>query len=110
MASEAAANETHALGNLDIEGVEMEGDSGLGVRMDKALVKGVLIGLPVAYVGLVVGLLLITDRDLVQSIETAVLPGLMMGVFFGGFFGLALMLLDIEREEKRARSGSRNRK
>jgi hypothetical protein len=90
--------------------VDMEEEFGLGTRMGRSLVKGILIGLPLAYVGLVAGLLLMTERDLAKSIETAVLPGLLIGVFFGGFFGMAIMLLGVEREERRARSRRRNGK
>ncbi|MGF1666753.1 MAG: hypothetical protein ACFCVC_10840 [Acidimicrobiia bacterium] len=90
--------------------VDMEEEFGLGARMGKSLVKGILIGLPISYVGLVVALLLMTERDFVRSIETAVLPGLLIGVFFGGFFGMAIMLLGVEREERRAKSRRRQGK
>ena len=90
--------------------VDMEEEFGLGARMGKSLVKGILIGLPISYVGLVAALLLMTERDFVRSIETAVLPGLLIGVFFGGFFGMAIMLLRVEREERRAKSRRRQLK
>jgi hypothetical protein len=90
--------------------VDMEEEFGLGARMGKSLVKGILIGLPLAYVGLVAGLLLLTERDFVKSIETAVLPGMLIGVFFGGFFGMAIMLLGVERQERQARSRRRHGK
>ena len=101
-----AAHETEAhTGHVD-----MEEEFGLGARMAKSLVKGIVIGLPISYVGLVLGLLILTERDLVRSLETAILPGLLIGVFFGGFFGMAIMLLGVEREERSRKSRTRNRK
>jgi hypothetical protein len=90
--------------------IDMEEQFGLGARMAKVLGKGILIGLPISYIGLVLALWLTTERDLARAIETAVLPGLLIGVFFGGFFGMAIMLLAIEREEKAAKSGRGNKK
>ena len=90
--------------------VDMEEEFGLGARMAKSLLKGITIGLPVSYVGLVLGLWILTERDLVKSLETSVLPGLLIGVFFGGFFGMAIMLLGVEREERQRKSRARNRK
>jgi hypothetical protein len=75
-------------------------DSEFDRRFGSMVMKGVLIGLPIAYVGLVLGLWLLTDRNLVQSLETAILPGLLIGVFFGGFSGMASALLAAERVER----------
>jgi hypothetical protein len=58
-------------------------------RMGKAIIRGILIGLPVALVGLTVAILLITDNSLAVSIETAALPGVLLGTFGGGFAGMA---------------------
>lgn len=58
-------------------------------RMGKAISKGVRIGLPVSIVGLTFVVNLITDLDLGDSFATALLPGVLLGGFAGGFVGLA---------------------
>lgn len=58
-------------------------------RMGKAVAKGVLIGFPVCLVGLTLAIWLITDLDLVDSFATALLPGILLGGFAGGFAGVA---------------------
>jgi hypothetical protein len=64
---------------------EIEHDAKLG----RAIVRGVLIGLPVVLISLTLGIWLITDNDLGDSIATALLPGILLGVFGGGFAGMA---------------------
>ncbi len=58
-------------------------------RMGMAILKGALIGIPVVTIALTIVILLITDNDLVTAIETAVMPGVLLGVFGGGFAGVA---------------------
>lgn len=58
-------------------------------RMGSAIIRGILIGLPVALIGLTLGIYLITDNTLAVSAETAALPGILLGVFGGGFAGMA---------------------
>lgn len=58
-------------------------------RMGKAVAKGVAIGFPVSLVGLTVAIWLITDLDLIESFTTALLPGILLGGFAGGFVGVA---------------------
>lgn len=60
-----------------------------GTRMMKAVVQGVLIGLPVIFVGMTLALWIFTDRDLGGALATSILPGILTGVFFGGFAGMA---------------------
>ncbi len=89
---------------------DMEGTFQLGARLGKAVVKGMLVALPIAYIGLVLALTTMTDRNFQQSLETSVLPGMLIGVFFGGFFGMAVTLLAVEKLEKAERkSRQRNR-
>jgi hypothetical protein len=57
-------------------------------RLGRAVARGILFGLPIAYVLLVLGLWLLFDRDLTTALQTSALPGLLLGVFFGGFFGV----------------------
>jgi hypothetical protein len=64
-------------------------DAQRDARMGKAVVRGVLFGFPVALIGLTLSIWLITDLDLVDSFATALLPGVLLGGFAGGFVGLA---------------------
>lgn len=57
--------------------------------MGRAIVRGVIIGLPTAIVVLTIGVWLITDNGLGTSFATAILPGVLLGVFGGGFAGMA---------------------
>ena len=58
-------------------------------RMGKAVFRGIAVGFPVCLLGLTVAIWLITDLDLVDSFTTALLPGILLGAFAGGFAGVA---------------------
>ena len=58
-------------------------------RMGKAIAQGVSFGFPISIVGLTFAVNLITDLDLGDSFATALLPGVLLGGFAGGFVGLA---------------------
>lgn len=58
------------------------------IRMGKAVAKGVIVGLPVAVIGLTLAVAGFTGQDLFDSFATAALPGTLLGVFFGGFVGM----------------------
>jgi hypothetical protein len=64
-------------------------DRAASAVMGAAIMKGVLIGLPTVIAGLTVAVWLITDLDMVDSFVTAILPGVLLGVFGGGFAGMA---------------------
>lgn len=57
-------------------------------RMGKAILRGVVIGLPTGVIGLMVVVWLITDVDWGDAFATALLPGVLLGVFGGGFVGI----------------------
>jgi hypothetical protein len=57
--------------------------------MGPAIIRGILIGVPVVLVGLSIGIWLITDLDIFESMTTALLPGILLGAFGGGFAGMA---------------------
>lgn len=57
--------------------------------MIKAIVHDMAIALPVALIGLTVALALFTESSWGEALTTALLPGALMGVFFGGFSGTA---------------------
>jgi hypothetical protein len=57
--------------------------------MGSAIVKGIMIGLPVVVIGLTLAVWAITDNDLADSFATAILPGILLGAFGGGFAGMA---------------------
>lgn len=63
-------------------------DEEQGARMGKAVARGAAVAVPFTYVLLVVVLLLITNEDLGQVLITAFLPGVLLGGFFGGFYGM----------------------
>lgn len=58
-------------------------------RMVKAIVRDITFALPAALVLLTVVLLVFTEKSLGDAIATALLPGVLIGVFFGGFSGTA---------------------
>ena len=60
--------------------------------MGRAIVRGILIGIPVALVGITLMVWLITDNDIFVSIATAILPGILLGTFGGGFAGMAMTM------------------
>ncbi len=60
--------------------------------MGKAITRGVLIGLPSVVIILTLGVFLITDKDIFDSFATAILPGILLGVFGGGFAGMAMTM------------------
>lgn len=58
-------------------------------RMGRAIVRGVAIVSPICLIGLTLAIWLITDQDIVDSFATALLPGVLLGGFAGGFAGVA---------------------
>lgn len=58
-------------------------------RMGRAILKGVAVGFPAAVGLLTLAVFLITDLDLGDSFATALLPGVLLGGFGGGFVGVA---------------------
>lgn len=56
-------------------------------RMGKAIVRGIVIGVPASIVVITFGVSLITDLSLADSFATALLPGVLFGGFAGGFAG-----------------------
>jgi len=57
-------------------------------KAGKAITRGVAIGLPVGIVGLTLAVWLITDLDIYDSFATAIMPGVLLGAFSGGFVGM----------------------
>ena len=58
-------------------------------RMIKAIVRDVTVALPLALIFVFGALMLFTDASVSDAIASALLPGLLIGVFFGGFSGTA---------------------
>lgn len=58
-------------------------------RMGRAIVRGILFASPICLVGLTLAIWLITDQDIVDSFVTALLPGILLAGFAGGFAGVA---------------------
>lgn len=70
----------------------MAHEEGSDTRMGKAVIRGVTVGIPAAIVFLTFAVWLITDQDLGNSFATALLPGVLLGGFAGGFAGVALTM------------------
>ena len=66
-----------------------DSESSQDARLGKAVIKGVMIGFPVCLIGLTLAVWLITDLDIFDSFATALLPGILLGGFSGGFAGVA---------------------
>lgn len=69
-----------------------EADISRDARMGRAIVRGIAIGFPVCLLGLTLAIWLITDQDIVDSFATALLPGILLGGFAGGFAGVAVTM------------------
>lgn len=66
-----------------------EAEIAQGARMGKAIVLGIAIGFPVSIIGIMFAVWAITDLSLADSFATALLPGVLLGGFGGGFAGVA---------------------
>ena len=66
------------------------GDHGesFDLAFGKAVLKGALLGLPLMVVFVSAAVWLFTDQTLETSIATGLLPGVLFGVFGGGFIGM----------------------
>lgn len=60
--------------------------------MGQAILRGIMIGIPTVLVGLTFGIWAITDLDFFDSLTTALLPGVLLGAFGGGFAGTAMTM------------------
>jgi hypothetical protein len=58
-------------------------------RMVKAIVRDISLALPVALLVVFGALMIFTDKSIGDAIATTLLPGVLIGVFFGGFSGTA---------------------
>lgn len=72
--------------------MEIHDDIDVDLAFGMAILRGALIGLPVVLVGLTLVVWTITNNDLGDSFATAVLPGVLLGVFGGGFAGMAVSM------------------
>ena len=68
---------------------EVESTSG---NTGKLITRFVALGVPVGIVGLTLAVWLITDLDVVDSFATAIMPGVLLGAFTGGFIGMTLSM------------------
>jgi len=57
--------------------------------MIRAIVHDTAIALPVALAFVFAALVLFTDKSVTDAVATTLLPGVLIGVFFGGFSGTA---------------------
>ena len=61
-------------------------------RTGKAIARGAIIGVPVGIVGLTIAVRLITGLDLFECFATAIMPGVLLGAFGGGFVGMTMSM------------------
>ncbi len=66
-----------------------EHDESTPGNASKSIVRAVAFGVPVGIVGLTLAVWLITDLDIYDSFATAIMPGILLGAFAGGFVGMA---------------------
>jgi hypothetical protein len=60
--------------------------------MGPAIIRGIIIGVPLTLVALTIGIWLITPLDIAEAALTALLPGILLGAFGGGFAGMAMTM------------------
>jgi hypothetical protein len=58
-------------------------------RMLRAVVRDITVALPLALLAVFGAIVIFTDKSIGDAAVTAVLPGVLIGVFFGGFSGTA---------------------
>ncbi len=58
-------------------------------RIIRAVVRDTAVALPIALLTVFGALLFFTDNSIGDAVTTTVLPGVLIGVFFGGFSGTA---------------------
>jgi ABC-type Mn2+/Zn2+ transport system permease subunit len=58
-------------------------------RMVRAVVRDVMVALPLSLLAVFGALVIFTDKSIGDAIATSLLPGVLIGVFFGGFSGTA---------------------
>ncbi|MXY76392.1 MAG: hypothetical protein F4Y40_04815 [Acidimicrobiia bacterium] len=63
-------------------------DAGSDLAFGMAIMKGSIVGLPLMIVFMTVAVWLMTGQSWQTSVATALLPGVLFGVFGGGFLGM----------------------
>lgn len=58
-------------------------------RMVRAVLRDMAIAVPLALIVVFGAIVLLTDKSAGDAAATTVLPGVLMGMFFGGFSGMA---------------------
>jgi hypothetical protein len=58
----------------------------------QAIARGAIIGVPVGVVGLTIAVWLITGLALWECFATAIMPGVLLGAFGGGFVGMTMSM------------------
>jgi len=80
------------LADLWHHGVVAEHESTDTDPMGPAIIRGIIIGVPLTLAALTVGIWLITPLDIAEAALTALLPGILLGAFGGGFAGMAMTM------------------
>ena len=69
------------------QGGDHDGEN-IDLVFGKAVMKGALIGLPLMLVFITLAVWWVTGQSLETSVATSLLPGVLFGVFGGGFIGM----------------------
>ena len=72
----------------DVQEGDGSHDAGSDLAFGMAIMKGSIVGLPLMIVFLTVAVWMTTGQSWETSIATALLPGVLFGVFGGGFLGM----------------------
>lgn len=60
--------------------------------MGPAIIRGIIVGIPVSLVALTLGIWAVTGLEFFEAFATALLPGVLLGAFGGGFAGMAITM------------------
>ncbi len=63
-------------------------DETLGTRVMRGIIRGMAVSIPVAILLIGAFLFVVTERDIIDSLAAALLPGVLTGFFAGGFIGV----------------------
>lgn len=72
----------------DVQEGDGSHDAGSDLAFGMAILKGSIVGLPLMIVFMTVAVWMTTGQSWQTSIATALLPGVLFGVFGGGFLGM----------------------
>lgn len=70
----------------------MAHDDANSSKLGKAVIRGVSLGIPAGIAFLGLAMWLFFDQEMGDALATALLPGVLLGAFAGGFVGVTLSM------------------